>query len=197
MLEIHSMHYFNVRYAPDTSKYLNTYWAYVRRTLVIHSTYVIHSFSMQTLFQGLRSDIPELLRNIKLHTSNLRWTYIQCKHSASQHMPNIYIWYVPIYWKLWACTKLILEDVLSTWERITVYPYYIWLMPSVPILGYKVCQNTATYWHYVTYVGIRLCIFAQCDKPIRYRGTYSTHAVTWMWILSALIKRVSTEVYGR
>ena len=57
----------------------------------INSTYVIHSFSIWTFFQRLRSDVPKHMRNVKLVTSNLQRTYVKCMYNpdnVSQRMSN-------------------------------------------------------------------------------------------------------------
>ena len=122
----------SISYARNTSgNMLRTCSKYVPM-LGICSTYVIHSFSIWTFFQHLRSDIPELMRNVKLCMSNLcRQPYVHHTYNVWQHIID-----TPPYADSFEHThNFFSDDVLgAVWEHITLYHYSIQLMPTVPVM---------------------------------------------------------------
>ena len=137
--------------------------------LGIHQTYVRSNiahplficFQCGQSFQHLKSDILELMRNVKLHTSNLHQTYVQHMCSISHCMTNVFL-VCPHMPKVLSIHKTIFGRLVERHMRT----YH-----SVPLLymtyaqgTYNICQHTAT-WNYLTYVGICLHIFACVTGP--------------------------------
>ena len=95
---------------------------------MLHSAYIIHSFSIWVFPWHLRSDVPELIRNVKLCTSNLSWIYIQHKYNIWQHNPMYHCSHTPTVLSMH--TTVFRRCVVP---RMRTYPYHICRTPTVPL----------------------------------------------------------------